>query len=92
MPASALQVKAGSDWDGLVANAFASMDPGSDGVLSADDLERLLCGEDGCEVRSEGMGHLLEPLCTCITRCSMEPIPTHLAHMLWAFLTTPVSP
>ncbi|KAL4856185.1 Calcium-dependent protein kinase 16 [Chlorella vulgaris] len=43
-------VKAGSDWDRLVANAFASMDPTSSGVLSAVDLERLLCGEEGCEV------------------------------------------
>lgn len=42
--------KAGNDWDRLVADAFKSMDPDNDGLLSGEDLERLLCGDDGCEV------------------------------------------
>lgn len=27
------------------------MDPNGDGVISAEELEKLLCGEEGCEVR-----------------------------------------
>ena len=54
-PASAaLQFKAGNDWDRLVADAFKSMDPDNDGLLSGEDLERLLCGDDGCEVPGRG--------------------------------------
>ncbi|KAL4433462.1 hypothetical protein ABPG77_010315 [Micractinium sp. CCAP 211/92] len=39
-----------ADWDGLVKRAFRSMDPDGDGVITAQELELLLCGEDGCEV------------------------------------------
>lgn len=39
-----------ADWDGLVKRAFSSMDPNGDGVITAQELELLLCGEDGCEV------------------------------------------
>ncbi len=34
----------------LIKRAFAAMDPNGDGVISAEELEQLLCGEDGCEV------------------------------------------
>ncbi|PRW20925.1 calcium-dependent kinase 26-like [Chlorella sorokiniana] len=37
------------DWDVLIGRAFAAMDPNGDGVISAEELEQLLCGEDGCE-------------------------------------------
>lgn len=56
------QVKAGNDWDRLVASAFASLDPNGDGVLSADELARLLCGEDGCEARRRPLRRPAIPL------------------------------
>ncbi|PSC69548.1 calcium-dependent kinase 17 [Micractinium conductrix] len=40
----------GADWDRYVASAFASLDTDDDGVITAQALEQLLCGEDGCEV------------------------------------------
>lgn len=43
-------VKESRDWEALVARAFRSMDPNDDGVITAEELEVLLCGEDGCEV------------------------------------------
>ena len=46
-----VQLQSTGEWDSLVSRAFASMDPNGDGLLSAGELEALLCGEDGCEVR-----------------------------------------
>ena len=51
-----LQIKAsGADWDRYVASAFASLDTDDDGVITAQALEQLLCGEDGCEVRLQAL-------------------------------------
>lgn len=45
-----MQFQGTRDWDSLIKRAFASMDPNGDGVISAEELEQLLCGEEGCEV------------------------------------------
>lgn len=50
-PLPPLQFQGTRDWDVLIKRAFAAMDPNGDGVISAEELEQLLCGEDGCEVR-----------------------------------------
>ena len=41
-------LRASTDWDALVAAAFKTMDLDADAALGADDLEMLLCGEEGC--------------------------------------------
>ena len=52
LPCSLLQFKTSQDWDQLVTQAFQSMaTAGEGGVISAEELERLLCGDEGCEVR-----------------------------------------
>lgn len=35
-------------WDAVVAAAFQSLDRDGDSMLGRNDLETLLCGEDGC--------------------------------------------
>lgn len=49
-----VQFQGTRDWDTLLSRAFAAMDPNGDGVISAEELEQLLCGEDGCEVGTCG--------------------------------------
>ena len=43
------QIQDSSEWDALVSEVFRSMDVNGAGSLGHDELELLLCGEDGCE-------------------------------------------
>ena len=45
-----MQLQDSQQWDALVAQAFAEMDARGDGAISPQQLELLLCGEEGCEV------------------------------------------
>lgn len=55
-------VEASADgWDAAVAAAFASFDRDGDQLLSRRELETLLCGEAGCEVRCM--------MLRCLLRC-----------------------
>jgi len=39
-----------AEWDNMLAEVFEAADVDDDDALGADDVERLLCGEEGCDV------------------------------------------
>lgn len=47
------EVRSTRDWDRLMTDIFKSIDQGDDGALGPEDLERLLCGEEGCAFPDE---------------------------------------
>lgn len=70
-----LQLQQSAEWDALVDRAFDAMDVDGCGRIGPADLEHLLCGEGGCEVRGWG--------CTA-PRCAALP-PRRTASCLLAF-------
>lgn len=44
-----MQIRTSTDWDSVVEEAFNQIDRDHRGVITAADLEMLLCGEEGCE-------------------------------------------
>lgn len=52
--ARAPQLQESSEWEGMVDRAYEALDRDGCGRIGPQDLEELLCGEDGCEVRGWG--------------------------------------
>lgn len=87
-PRCSPQLQGSEDWDRLVGRAFASLDPNGDGVISAEELEALLCGPTGCEVRCAGCslgarrrGACARRLRVCSRRRSCPPRPAPRARL-----------
>lgn len=59
-----LQFQASSDWDSLVTAAFHSLDSNGDGKISGEEMERLLCGDDGCEASAAGVARRRAAACS----------------------------
>ena len=65
-----------------MGRAFASIDRNGDGLLSAGDIEQLLCGNDGCEVRPARRGgaaiaavHAQPRAARADAACPLLPLP-----------------
>lgn len=46
-----LQIQDSAEWEALVARAFDALDKDHSGRIGLLELEELLCGQEGCEVR-----------------------------------------